>query len=327
MTHAADAESLRRAVVVVEPGVVDESALRELEKVTGRPVRYGSGTAEPGEAPVVYVGTRLPSPSSLSGVRPVWFHSTNAGVDSLLRDGSWPEDVLLTRTVGRMGERIGQYVVGWILAECQSVTVHAEQTHRRAWQRVPSELVTGQLALVYGAGQIGSRVGELLRACGIRAVGVGRGGRAQAVPADPSPFDEVVDVAAADRLLGEARWVVSTLPLTEGTGGTRDFFGAARFGALHGATFVNTGRGATVDLVALAAALESGAVRAAVLDVLTEEPPGPDHPVWRLPHTVVTSHSAGITAPDDVVVDFGRCWRELTEGRRPELAVDPELGY
>jgi phosphoglycerate dehydrogenase-like enzyme len=312
-----------RAVVLVDPALA-ESVLEALEKTTGRAIERYIETASrdlddhvASDVPIIYVGPDLPE--SLRSERLLWFHSTNAGIDALLRSGPWPTGALLTRTVGGMGERIAEYVLAWILAECQNIPVFLAQQQRAEWRRLPSELAAGQTALIYGAGRIGTRVSTLLRGCGIHTVGVARTARA----AEPG-FDETVAIDTADALLGHARWVVSTLPLTPETEG---FFGPDRFAAMRGATFINTGRGATVDLHALAASLDSGALRAAVLDVLPEEPPRSDDTVWRLPRTVITSHSAGITAADDVCTDFAACWEALNEGRTPELAVAPARGY
>jgi phosphoglycerate dehydrogenase-like enzyme len=307
---------LDRAVILMDPALPD-SVQEGLEKVTGRTVARldASSTQEPGQ-PVILVGPALPD--SLRNGQLLWFHSTNAGIDALLASGAWPQSALLTRTVGRMSERIAQYVLTWILAECQTVPSFLEQQQRAQWRRIPSELAAGQLAVVYGAGRIGERVAAFLRGCGIRTMNVAR--TARTLP----DGQEVVTAETADALLGRARWVVSALPLTAGT---ENYFGAVRFGAMRGATFLNTGRGAGVDLAALAEALDEGTVRAAVLDVLREEPAAPDAPVWRLPRTVVTSHSAGITAPDDVCTDFALCWDELRAGRTPALAVDPSRGY
>ncbi|MEU1364976.1 NAD(P)-dependent oxidoreductase [Streptomyces sp. NPDC005803] len=302
-------ELLARARLLAGPEVGSASA-KALERAAGRPVERG-GPADGG--PFVYVGAALPE--ALRGDGLVWFHSVNAGTDALLGAGPWPAGALLTRTVGRMGERIAQYVLAWVLAECQSVPEFAAQHARAEWRRIPSELVAGQTAVVHGTGRIGSAVAGLLRSCGIRTVGVARTPRAV-----PPGFDAVV---AADEPVA-ARWVVAALPLTEATAG---YFGADRFAAMGGATFVNVGRGATVDLVALESALRAGSVGRAVLDVLPEEPAAPGDPCWRLPRTVITSHSAGITADDDVVTDFAACLRDLAAGRRPALAVDTARGY
>ncbi|MFC9245161.1 NAD(P)-dependent oxidoreductase [Streptomyces sp. NPDC057136] len=306
---------LARARLLVAPDVGDP-VVRELERITGRPVERASGSAPDG--PYLYVGASLPD--ALRGGRLVWFHSVNAGTDALLDSGPWPPDALLTRTVGRMGERIAQYVLAWVLAECQAVPEFAAQHARAEWRRIPSELAAGQTALVYGTGRIGSAVAGLLRGCGIRTVGVARSPRA--VP--PPDFDRVIGADADTEELGAARWVIAALPLTDATEG---YFGARRFAAVRGASFVNVGRGATVDMEALGAALRAGTVRRAVLDVLPQEPAAPDAGCWQLPRTVITSHSAGITADEDVVRDFEACWDELRTGKVPALAVDADRGY
>ncbi|MFF8432650.1 NAD(P)-dependent oxidoreductase [Streptomyces bacillaris] len=321
-------ELLARARLLVAPGL-SASLVRELERIAGRGAKQlGAGGAADGplltaDGPLLCVGAVLPD--ALRNERLLWFHSVNAGTDPLLAAGPWPAGALLTRTVGRMGERIAQYVLGWVLAECQAVPEYVAQHARAEWRRLPTELVAGQTALVYGTGRIGGAVAGLLRSCGVRTMGVGRTARTGAAPAG---FDRVIGAEAdpdaeAEELAG-ARWVVAALPLT---GATEGFFGAGRFAAMRGATFVNVGRGATVDPVALEGALRGGGVRRAVLDVLPEEPAAPGAPVWRLPRTVITSHSAGITADEDVAQDFAACWEAVAAGRRPELAVDTGRGY
>ncbi|WP_432149443.1 NAD(P)-dependent oxidoreductase [Streptomyces sp. bgisy029] len=313
-------ELLARARLLVAPEL-SASLVREVERITGRDAEPLADEV-PGDGPLLCVGAALPGPVR-AAERLMWFHSVNAGTDPLLAAGPWPAGALLTRTVGRMGERIAQYVVGWVLAECQAVPEYAAQHARAEWRRLPTELVAGQTALVYGTGRIGGAVAGLLRSCGVRTVGVGRTGWSGTPPVG---FDRVVGAgedAEAEELAG-ARWVVGALPLT---GATEGFFGAGRFAAVRGATFVNVGRGATVDLAALEDALRGGGVRRAVLDVLAQEPAAPDDPAWRLPRTVITSHSAGITADEDVAQDFAACWEAVRAGRRPELAVDVERGY
>lgn len=303
-------EHLARARLLAAAGLA-APVVRSLERIAGRPVEP-EDTVPAG--PYVYVGAALPE--ALRGDGLLWFHSVNAGTDAVLDAGPWPSGALLTRTVGRMGERIAQYVLAWVLADCQSVPEFAAQHERAEWRRIPSELASGQTALIHGTGRIGSAVAGLLRACGIRTVGVARTPRA--IP--PPGFDAT---AGPDEPVA-ARWVIAALPLT---GATTGYFGADRFAAMGGASFVNVGRGATVDLEALEAALHAGTVGSAVLDVLADEPAAPGDRCWRLPRTVVTSHSAGITADDDIVTDFAACLRELMAGRVPALAVNPARGY
>ncbi|WP_069737728.1 NAD(P)-dependent oxidoreductase [Streptomyces sp. EN27] len=319
------AGALALARLLVAPSL-DAGLVGELERITGRRAEPLTDVPPPSDAPLLCVGDALPG--TLRTDRLLWFHSVNAGTDPLLAGGPWPAPALLTRTVGRMGERIAQYVLGWMLAECQSVPEFTDRHARAHWERLPSELVAGQTALVYGTGRIGAAVGRLLAACGVRTVGVARTARYGPAPGTarvvPLGFDRVIGAAEDTGALGEARWVISTLPLTAATEG---FFGAGRFAALRGATFVNVGRGATVDMGALEAALRDGRVRRAVLDVLPAEPAAPQDPVWKLPRTVITSHSAGITTDEDIAVDFAACWEDVTAGRRPGLTVDTGRGY
>ncbi|MCX4710277.1 NAD(P)-dependent oxidoreductase [Streptomyces griseus] len=332
-------DELARARLLVAPSL-DGGLVRELERIAGRTAEPLTDVPPPSGVPLLCVGETLPE--ALRTDRLLWFHSVNAGTDPLLSAGPWPAPALLTRTVGRMGERMAQYVLGWILAECQAVPEFTAQHARAHWERLPTELIAGQTALIYGTGRIGAAVGRLLGACGVRTVGVarttrsgpppgaGRGVVPGAAPVVPGPgrgvpgFDLVVGAGEDGGALAEARWVISTLPLTPATEG---FFGAARFAAVRGATFVNVGRGATMDMGALEGALRDGRVRRAVLDVLPTEPAAPDDPVWRLPRTVITSHSSGITADEDVAVDFAACWEAVTAGRRPGLTVDVGRGY
>ncbi|MEU3052831.1 NAD(P)-dependent oxidoreductase [Streptomyces griseus] len=326
-------DELARARLLVAPSL-DGGLVRELERVAGRAAEPLTDVPPPSGVPLLCVGETLPE--ALRTDRLLWFHSVNAGTDPLLSAGPWPAPALLTRTVGRMGERMAQYVLGWMLAECQSVPEFTAQHARAHWGRLPTELIAGQTALIYGTGRIGAAVGRLLGACGVRTVGVARTKRSESGPGPGSGsgqdsaapvvpgFDLVVGAGEDGGALAEARWVISTLPLTAATEG---FFGAARFAAVRGATFVNVGRGATVDMGALEGALRDGRVRRAVLDVLPAEPAAPDDPVWRLPRTVITSHSSGITADEDVAVDFAACWEAVTAGRRPGLTVDVGRGY
>lgn len=317
-------DTLARARLLVAPSL-DGGLVRELERVAGRPAEPLTDVPPPSGVPLLCVGETLPD--ALRTDRLLWFHSVNAGTDPLLSGGSWPAPALLTRTVGRMGERMAQYVLAWMLAECQAVPEFTAQHTRAHWERLPSELVAGQTALIYGTGRIGAAVGRLLGACGVRTVGVARTARSGPEPGSTRVvpgFDRVIGAAEDTGVLAEARWVISTLPLTVATEG---FFGAARFAAVRGATFVNVGRGATVDMGALEAALRDGRLRRAVLDVLPAEPAAPGDPVWKLPRTVITAHSSGITTDEDVAVDFAACWEAVAAGRRPELTVDVGRGY
>jgi phosphoglycerate dehydrogenase-like enzyme len=106
--------------------------------------------------------------------------------------------------------------------------------------------------------------------------------------------DEGVPVITGDQLAGamaQADHIVNILPDNPES---RHFFNAQRFADFKpGAVFYNIGRGSTVDQDALLAALRTGRVGAAWLDVTDPEPLPDDHPLWAEPNCFITPHVAG----------------------------------
>ncbi|MFF1695515.1 D-2-hydroxyacid dehydrogenase [Streptomyces sp. NPDC058257] len=140
-------------------------------------------------------------------------------------------------------------------------------------------------ALVVGTGAVGAEVGRLLAAFGTHVEGVDP--RVTEAPG----FAGVLPPSHLDRALGRADVVILTVPHTPSTEGLMD---ADRLAAMkQGACLVNVGRGPTVRLDDLVAALDSGRLRGAALDVLEREPLPPEHPLWRHPAALITPHVAG----------------------------------
>jgi phosphoglycerate dehydrogenase-like enzyme len=136
---------------------------------------------------------------------------------------------------------------------------------------------------------------------------------------------EIVRVEALDDLLRGADIVSVHVPFNEST---RGMFGAESFSSMKsGAVFVNTARGGLVDQEALLAALDSGHIFGAGLDVTSPEPLPPDHPLLARPDVVVTPHIASATAEGKARM-FRLAFQqaiEVIEGRRPEHLLNPEV--
>jgi phosphoglycerate dehydrogenase-like enzyme len=140
-------------------------------------------------------------------------------------------------------------------------------------------------ALVVGTGAVGAEVGRLLAAFGTHVEGVDP--RVTEAPG----FARVLPPDYLDRALGRADVVILTVPHTPSTEGLMD---ADHLAAMkQGACLVNVGRGPTVRLDDLVAALDSGRLRGAALDVLEREPLPTDHPLWHHPAALITPHVAG----------------------------------
>ncbi|MEJ3651505.1 D-2-hydroxyacid dehydrogenase [Actinomycetes bacterium KLBMP 9759] len=141
-------------------------------------------------------------------------------------------------------------------------------------------------ALVYGVGAIGSEVGRLLAAFGTRVIGVDA---RRTEP--PTGFAELRPPEALDEAMSEVDIVVVTVPHTPVTEG---MFDAERFTRMRpSGYFVNIGRGPTVQLDALVAALDAGHLAGAALDVYETEPLPAEHPLWKRTDVLLTPHVAG----------------------------------
>lgn len=147
----------------------------------------------------------------------------------------------------------------------------------------------GKTVCIVGYGNIGTRVGRLLRPFGCRVIGIRRG--APAVPKG-GRGPEVWPPGRLNEALGLADFVVVTIPLSPTTEG---IIGQSQFEAMKpGARIVNVSRGGTIDREAMLAAMSSGRVAAAGLDVFWEEPVKADDPILAF-DVVATPHCGGLT--------------------------------
>jgi phosphoglycerate dehydrogenase-like enzyme len=164
-----------------------------------------------------------------------------------------------------------------------------DQAGDRPWSYLPirraSNLIMGQTVLMLGFGMIGKRLAELLAPFNLRLIAARRNA------SGPEGAVEIIPTTQIDARLAEADHVINILP---GGSATERFMNAAKFSAMKpGSIFYNLGRGSTVDQPALIAALQSGHLGAAWLDVTVPEPLPPNDPLWQAPRCHITPHTAG----------------------------------
>ena len=190
------------------------------------------------------------------------------------------------------GKIMAESLLGMLLffARRFDLAVADQRAHRyeRA-QYATTRPLSGQSALIVGYGALGRECARLLKAVGLRVVGVKRH-----PDVDFGPADSVHAIAELPRLLPVADHVIVTLP---GDTGADHLFDAAAFAAMRpGAGFYNLGRGNAVDEAALLQALQSGALGHAFLDVFEREPLPVDSPLWDAPNLALTPHASAISA-------------------------------
>jgi glyoxylate/hydroxypyruvate reductase len=251
-----------------------------------------------------------PEPGLLASLPRLRFvQSLWAGVDKLLADMTLPRELPLARMVDpAMNAAMAETALWAVLGLHRRFFDYAAQQARGQWLPQAQRRADEVSVLVLGAGQMGGAVAARLSAQGYRV----SAWRAR-------------DAAPLAPMLATAEIVINLLPLTPATRGLLD---ARLFAALpRGASLVNLARGAHVVDADLLAALDSGQLHRAVLDVFHGEPLPAAHPFWRQPKVTVLPHIAALTderSAAQVAAANLRAWRR---GDPVTALVDRERGY
>lgn len=256
-----------------------------------------------------------------------WYCCTFAGVDPYCHDPSLfaNPDCLLSNSSGGYDETIAEHMIMATLMLLRRIPAYQRVMQDRGWEReLPIRSIREVGICVLGAGNIGSAYAEKALALGARPItGVSRGGRPR------PPFERVVATDRLDEVLPHADVLAMALP---GTPDTVHILDERRIALLpEGALVINVGRGSAIEQLALAAALESGRLGGAALDVMTPEPLPADDPLWDAPNTFLTPHVSGNMSMawtrERCVELFCEDLVNYAEGRPLERLVDRTLGY
>ena len=262
-----------------------------------------------------------PKPGLLSSFRNMkMIVSLGMGVDHLLVDDRLPDDVPITRIMddGLVGQ-MSEYAIYWALRHHRDIDEYAVSQRARRWQ--PEEFVDTihRRIGVMGLGTIGQDTARKFAALGFPTAGWSR--TARAIPG----IEAFHGPDGFQKFLARTDILVDVLPLTRDTRGLLD---AGAFAALpKGAYFINMARGGHVVDADLLAALDSGHLSGAALDVFNTEPLPSDHPYWTHPRVHVTPHIAGATNPRTASPGVIENIRRLRTGQPLINLVDPKTGY
>ena len=235
-------------------------------------------------------------------------------------------EILLTNMQKMSSPVIGEHVTAMLLSLARGLVPYSKAMPDGEWRRGPGitdgmQSIGGKTVLVVGLGGIGTEVARRAAALEMRVTGTRRSSR------EGPDFVEYVGLSdELFTLAAEADFIVNALPLTTETTGifNSEFFAAAK----RGAHFINVGRGKSVVTADLVAALESGQLAGAGLDVTDPEPLPSDPPLWQMPNVIITPHVAGrggnriryiILAQENL--------RRFIAGDALFSVVDPQLGY
>ena len=252
------------------------------------------------------------------GLRPDWLQSTWAGVTPLL-GLDLPRDYRLSRAVGIFGQPMAEYVLTYLLAHRRRVLARLASQVEQRWDNQAPPSLRGCRVLIVGAGDIGAEMARLLAPFGVGLRGIAR---------QPRPIAAFAEVHGLDELAEQAAWADCLVNVLPDTPATRDLYDAALFARLRAeALFINCGRGVAVVDADLVAALRSGHLAGAVIDVCREEPLPPGHPFWDAPRLLLTGHSSAPTEPSAMAALFLDNLQRYRDGQPLRGEVDFARGY
>ena len=222
-----------------------------------------------------------------------WIQWPAAGVERCVQQPALHErHLLLTNLQRTMGASMAEHVLGMMLALSRHFDYFLKQQQQAHWAR---ENTTPQLAdldgktvLVVGLGGIGTEVARRAHALGMRVIATRASGRT-----GPDFVSYVGLPDELQKLAKDADFIVNCAPLTPQTTGifNREFFETLK----PGAYFISVGRGRSTVTADLIAALSSGRLAGAGLDVVDPEPLPADSPLWHLPNVIITPHISADT--------------------------------
>lgn len=245
--------------------------------------------------------------------------SVGAGVDQLDLSALPPELPVVRMIESGLTEAMTDYATLAALALHRDLPAYIAQQGDRRWQPIRVLPASARRVGVLGLGVLGRAVLARLAVIGFDCAGWSR---------SRHHVDGIACFAGGAELpafLARSDILICLLPLTPDT---RGMLNADLFAALpRGAGLVNCGRGGHLDESHLLAALASGQIGAAVLDVTDPEPPAPDHPFWSHPKVLLTPHVASMTQPETAVAAILENIRRHQAGEKLLGLVDRSRGY
>lgn len=243
-----------------------------------------------------------------------WIQLPSAGVDHIRALPVWDSPIVITAARGIHTVPMAEHLFAMILALTRQIAALVREQQRRKWvhdtgaAHLAMQELRGKTMGIIGWGKIGDGAAHLARAFGMRVIGtrwslmVPREIQEDTLkpyvdppwlPAEDLRPDVVYPAGQLHEVLSQSDVVVLILPLTDETRGS---IGAAEFRAMkRGALLCNIGRGPVIDEEALIAALRTGRLAGAGLDVFSDEPLPVSSPLWSMPNVIVSPHVGGVS--------------------------------
>ena len=240
---------------------------------------------------------------------------SGVGFDRVDLAAATDNNVVVTITPTANHESVAEHAMALIMALAKSLVSGDKPMRRGEWPNSPRRPLRGSTLGIVGLGRIG-------RSLAVRALAM----RMRVIATEVQP-DEVfvkengIQLLGLDALLESADYVSLHCPLTDETRGVID---SAKVALMRPTAYlVNTARGGLVVEADLAAALRSGEIAGAGIDVFEQEPTGRENPLCELDNVILSPHVAGLDelSVEEMGIEAANCIIDLSQGRWPEKAV------
>ncbi|ANU18864.1 D-2-hydroxyacid dehydrogenase [Planococcus plakortidis] len=272
---------------------------------------------------VVTYGEDLTAEDIESAENLKWIMVASAGIEKMPHDAIEDKGIIVSNVKGIHKTPMAESVLAHLLALKRALPFIYRNQRNGEWNRkTKSSELAGSTAVLLGPGAIGSEIGRLLQAFGVRTIGCNRSGKKAPHMDDMVSFEKVLDV------LPEADIVISVLP---STAETYHLLKKEHFRAMKEDTiFMNFGRGDLVEDQVMLEALKTGEIGHAVLDVFEEEPLPADHPYWKMDNVIISPHVSShsgkyVERALDVFIPNLHAW--IKGDTSPSNPVDMKRGY
>jgi phosphoglycerate dehydrogenase-like enzyme len=251
-----------------------------------------------------------------------WIQSSAAGLDHCLTPEVIASPIVVTSASGLFANQVAETTFALLLGLLRSMPVFFRAQEKREFIRRPTSDLHGRTVGIVGLGGNGRRIAEILSAFQTRILAT------DFFPTHCPPHVEALwPIDKLDELLRQAEILILTLPLNESTLG---LINANKLSLLpKGAVLINVARGQVVVEKDLVAALQSGHLSGAGLDVTEIEPLPVDSPLWQMPQVMITPHVGAQSRRrlDDTTLLICENLKRYLAGAKLWNQVEKHLGF
>ncbi len=246
--------------------------------------------------------------------------SLGAGVDGLLNDPELPNEIPIIRLVDHcLTKGMTEYVVYWTLFHHRQMAKYQQSINSQEWTQLPQADTREKKVGILGAGELGRDAAQALNFLEFDVATWSQS------PKTINGVKSFYGPSGLSSVLKHSEILICLLPLTEET---RGIINSKTLNQMsRGGVFINCARGAHVIDSDLLAALDSGQLKAATLDVFNDEPLEKSHPFWTKTNIFMTPHIASLTIPSSAAKRIAETIRIIESGGSPAHEIDLIKGY